>query len=134
MDDLQLFHHAALTVSDCDRSADWYQAVLGFEVLFREEGDERRAAIMRFASGASSVGLVEHASSDDRAFAPHRIGLDHLAFAVASRADLDGWAGRLTEHGVVHSGVIEIPVGAILNFSDPDGIALALFWDSPGTS
>jgi hypothetical protein len=27
------------------------------------------------------------------------------------------------------SNVIEIAPGAILNFKDPDGIALALFWD-----
>lgn len=35
--------------------------------------------------------------------------------------------------GVGHGGVVELPIGAILNFEDPDGIALALFWDSPAT-
>ena len=30
-----------------------------------------------------------------------------------------------------HSGAVEVPPGAILNFEDPDGIALALFWDRP---
>jgi hypothetical protein len=41
------------------------------------------------------------------------------------------WAERLDEHGVVHSGPIAVPPGEILNFMDPDGIALALFWDKP---
>ena len=36
---------------------------------------------------------------------------------------------RLAARGVDHSGVIDVPPGAILNFKDPDGIGLALFWD-----
>ncbi len=31
--------------------------------------------------------------------------------------------------GVTHSGVIDTPRGGILNFKDPDSLALALFWD-----
>ena len=57
------------------------------------------------------------------------MGLDHFSFAVERRADLDAWAQRLDDEGVVHSGVIDVPPGAILNLKDPDGIALAIFWD-----
>jgi hypothetical protein len=42
------------------------------------------------------------------------------------------WAARLDSFGVEHSGPIEVPPGEILNLKDPDGIALALFWDRPG--
>lgn len=130
MPDLVGVHHVSLSVSDRDRSAAWYSEVFGFVELFREEGDTRRAAVMAFPGGGYSVGLTEHLPVDGAGFDPRRRGLDHLAFTVADRADLDGWARRLDEHGVEHSGVIEISVGAILNLRDPDGIALALFCDS----
>jgi glyoxylase I family protein len=129
MTELLGFHHVALTVSDRDASADWYATVLGFEELFREEGEERRACVMRFPCGSYGVGIVEHIPSEQDPFDPRRRGLDHLAFAIGSWDELEQWAQRLTEAGVAHSGVIEIPPGAILNFKDPDGISLALFWD-----
>ena len=132
MTELAGFHHVALTVSDMAASVDWYKRVLGFEELFREDGDERRACVMRFGGGGGhSVGLVEHRAGSHDGFDPLRTGLDHTAFTVSSREALEGWAARLTDEGVAHSGVIDVPPGAILNFKDPDGIALALFWDHP---
>jgi catechol 2,3-dioxygenase-like lactoylglutathione lyase family enzyme len=126
---LSALHHAALSVSDLEASARWYRDVLGFVELFREESDERRACVMGFAGGGHSVGLVEHGGSARERFDPTRVGLDHLAFTVATRVDLDEWATALSAAGVEHTGVVDIPPGAILNCKDPDGVALALFWD-----
>ena len=84
---------------------------------------------MRFPGGGSSIGLVEHVGSENQTFDARRRGLDHLAFTVTSRDQLDEWAARLTAAGVAHSGPLEIGPGAIMNFKDPDGISLALFWD-----
>jgi glyoxylase I family protein len=123
-------HHASLTVSDLAKSTAWYCDVLGLEIVFTEDSDDRRAAVLRFAAGGFAIGLTEH-GGEDRHFDPRRIGLDHLAFSVSSRPGLERWAERLRDLGVETSGVIEIPPGAILNFKDPDGIALALFWDRP---
>lgn len=131
MTDIHGIHHVALTVSDRDASAAWYAEVLGFEELFREEGEERRACVMRFRGGGHSVGLVEHTPGHPDEFDPTRRGLDHVAFTVGSREVLGQWADRLTAAGVEHSGPIDVPPGAILNFKDPDGISLALFWDRP---
>jgi catechol 2,3-dioxygenase-like lactoylglutathione lyase family enzyme len=128
---LSAFHHVALTVGDLDASAAWYSSVLGFEEEFREEAEGRRASVMRFAGGGHSVGLVEHAATDDAGFDPTRRGLDHLAFTVTSYEELARWAADLERAGVDHSGIVDIPPGAILNFTDPDGIALALFWQRP---
>jgi glyoxylase I family protein len=129
MTDLVGIHHVALTVSDLDHSVEWYVTRLGFEELFREDGEDRKACVMRVRGGGFSVGLVEHTPAPQDPFDPRRRGLDHLAFTVGSRDELEQWAADLRTAGVEHSGLIDIPVGAILNLKDPDGIALALFWE-----
>ena len=127
-------HHVALSVSDLGAALRFYTWVLDMEELFSETAPDRSAAVLRFGGGPISVGLVEHAGSARHRFDPAVTGLDHLAFAVASREELAAWASRLDEAGVEHSGPIEVPPGEILNFKDPDGIALALFWDRPGAA
>ena len=129
MSDLVGFHHVAVTIRDLDASAAWYSSVLGFQELFREDGPDRRACVMTFPGGGYGVGLVEYPNVPFEPFDPHRSGLDHVAFTVGSLEELSGWAARLTAAGVDRSEVIEIPSGAILNFKDPDDLALALFWD-----
>jgi hypothetical protein len=59
-------------------------------------------------------------------FDPFRCGLDHLSFAVASRAALAAAAQAFTERGVEHSTISELPPFgiAVLPFKDPDGVAL----------
>ena len=64
-------------------------------------------------------------------FAPQRIGLDHLCLALATRDDMLSWAAQLHEHGIAHSGVLEMKTGPILNFADPDGIALSFALPPP---
>ena len=121
-------HHAALSVNDVDASTRWYGEVLGLEEMFRQETDARRTVVMRFPGSRNTLGCVEH---NDRGagFSPQNLGLDHLAFSVSTGEDLQAWAGRLDEHGVGHSGPIETPFGGMLHFQDPDGIALAFFWE-----
>jgi glyoxylase I family protein len=128
--DLGEFHHVALTVTDLERSAAWYADVLGLEESFRESSAQRSAVIFRFTNGSAAIGLVQHVSTAQD-FDPAVTGLDHVAFTVSTEAEMFAWADRLTSRGVAHSGPIEVPPGRILNFKDPDGIALSLFWDRP---
>jgi glyoxylase I family protein len=129
MEPLDGLHHVALTVSDLERSATWYRQVLGMVELFREDFPTRKAVVLRFAGGGYSVGLVQHVGVQAPAFDPTVTGLDHFAFSIRSRDQMREWARHLDEHGVGHSGPIEVPPGEILNFKDPDGIAISLFWD-----
>jgi len=131
MEPLDGLHHVALAVSDVDASAAWYAGVLGMVEQFRDESPTRRAAVFRLPGGPGLVGLVEHMGTGGSPFDPTVTGLDHFALTVGSQEAMRRWARHLDAHGVEHSGPIGVPPGEILNFKDPDGIALALFWDRP---
>jgi glyoxylase I family protein len=120
--------HIALSVSNFERSLAWYQEVFGAEVVMDEPADHRHAAVLSLPGTGLLIGLSEFYGRADAPFDPTRTGLDHFAFAVGTRSDLDDWAECLDGLGIDHSGPLEVPPGAILNFKDPDGIALALMW------
>ena len=122
-------HHVAINVRDLEKSVQWYGDVLGFAALFPYDTDDFQRLIMRHASGAV-VGLTRHNHADaDAAFSERRPGLDHLAFGVSSREELEAWVKRLDDAGVAHSGVKETPAtGSVLvAFRDPDNIQLELY-------
>jgi catechol-2,3-dioxygenase len=84
--------------------------------------------------GGTLVGIHEHPGKtpDNDAFSEYRLGLDHVGFHVAGRADLEAWQSRLEELGLEHGGIVEAPYGIGLSFRDPDGNALE-FFAAPGT-
>ena len=115
-------------MSDLERSLWWYREVLGAELFLDERDGGRAAVILSLAGTPLLIGLTTHEEHNSDGFDPARTGLDHFAFSVASRDHLDDWAAHLDAVGVEHSPAIDVPPGAILNFKDPDGIALALMW------
>ncbi len=120
-----------LTVRDPGASTEWYRRLFGFELRYDHTSDDGSLRYVSLADPASGfvLCLVGHAANDGTPFDETRTGLDHLELLVASRADLDGWAARLDELGVAHSGVKDPghTPNAMLTFRDPDGIALELF-------
>jgi glyoxylase I family protein len=131
-------HHLGLTVRDAAASADWYVRVLGFRVVatYTAPDGARRTVFLRHDGLAARLGLTEHGGGLGEAFDETRVGLDHLAFAVADRAELDAWADRLTAAGVVHSAVApanSLPGAAVLVLRDPDNIQLELVADPAWT-
>lgn len=76
--------------------------------------------------------MTQHRHGSQDLFDETRVGLDHLAFAVADRATLDGWATRLAALAVVHSPAVSansILGATVLVLRDPDNIQLEFFVD-----
>ena len=121
------FSHVELTVSDCARSAAWWEEVLGFKVVNRHVGDAFVVNAMVHPSGAVVDVMTHDATGSLEAFDERRIGLDHLSFQVADRDELHQWVAHLDANGVVHSGIIDIGYGPTVVFRDPDNIQLEFY-------
>ena len=61
-------------------------------------------------------------------FDSQHTGLDHVSFAVGSRADLDTAAAALADADIPHGEIVELTEAgiAILSFQDPDDINVEL--------
>jgi glyoxylase I family protein len=129
------YSHVRLTVTDIDRSRAFYEQVFGLPVALEipEGADEATREQLRFLFGGviyqvgtALFGLRPVAPAGDR-FDENRVGLDHLSFLVDGLADLENMAQSLEDMGVAHAGVKDIGLGHILEFRDPDNIALELY-------
>jgi len=127
------YAHVRLTVTDIARSRAFYDRVFGLPVAFelppgaddatREQYSFLFGGVI-YRLGDSLLGLRPVAEDS---FDEDRVGLDHLSFLLSGRAELDAAAALLDDLGVTHSGVKDIGAGCILEFRDPDNIALELF-------
>lgn len=131
---LSAVHHLGLSVTDVDRSAEWYEMVLGFERsgAFTAPDGARRKIFLRHDALGVRVGLTEHRDGSREPFDETRVGLDHLAFRVDTEDELREWERRLADRGVRASPVApanSVPGAFVLVFRDPDNIQLELFFD-----
>ena len=124
--------HVRLTVTDIERSRQFYESVFGWPVLLEvpENADEATRNQLSFLYGGviydlGGTLLALRPVATDR-FHEDRAGLDHIAFRLGSKAELDSAATHLDELGVGHEAVKDIGPSYILEFRDPDNIALEL--------
>jgi glyoxylase I family protein len=124
--------HVRLTVTDIERSRQFYESVFGWPVLIESpasaDAATRTALAFLFGGviydlGGTLIGLRPVAADK---FHEDRCGLDHLAFRVGSKAELDDAAAHLDDLGIEHEPVKDIGPSYILEFRDPDNIALEL--------
>jgi glyoxylase I family protein len=124
--------HVRLTVTDIERSRRFYESVFGWPVLLEvpenADGATRNQLGFLFGGviydlGGTLLGLRPVAT--DR-FNEDRVGLDHIAFRLTTKTELDAAAAHLDELGVAHEPVKDIGPSYILEFRDPDNIALEL--------
>src|SRR6516225_4141123 len=110
-------HHLRLTVTDVERSREFYTGLLGFQVVVESPPPDDPAAAETFKilfggvvmmRGNLIMGLRPMAPAGDR-FSADRVGLDHLSFSVDSRADLERAGQLLDEAGVTHGAITSLP-------------------------
>jgi catechol 2,3-dioxygenase-like lactoylglutathione lyase family enzyme len=127
-------NHLRLTVRDLAASRHFYDTLFGWDVAIEmpEDADDATREQLSFLFGGivystpgGLFGLRPIASAED-AFSEDRVGLDHLSFAVASRGDLDAAVELLDSLHAPHAEVKDLGMMYILEFRDPDGIALEL--------
>ena len=115
--------HVNLTVSDLDRSIDFYCNLLGLRVRWRREagedcaaahvGDDRYYLALFEALPGSGPPPVDYET----------VGLNHFGFVVD---DLDAARERLVSLGVTPHSEADYEPGRRLYFFDPDGIEVEL--------
>lgn len=129
MPDIKGFHHVSLSVTDVDRSAQWYADVLGFEVVTSVDGEGFRRTRLRASASGLTLTLTQHDGNEgegDR-FDESRTGLDHVALVV-DNDDVPEWKSHFEELEVDHSEVKATPAGGtIITLRDPDNIQLEVF-------
>jgi glyoxylase I family protein len=120
--------HVALTVRDLSVSVPWYEALFGAKPVLDEDTDPDFHHTVYLVGDDSLIGLHQHATpAPDERFSEFRVGLDHVSFGCADRAELEKWAQRLDELGIQHGGIKDASYGSGVSFRDPDGIALEFF-------
>jgi catechol-2,3-dioxygenase len=120
--------HLALTVRDLKVSVPWYEALLDAQPLIDEDTEPDFHHTVYMLGSGTLLGLHQHRKPAPRErFSEFRVGLDHVSFGVADRAELEKWASRLDELDIDHGEIKDAPYGSGLSFRDPDGIALEFF-------
>ena len=130
------YAHVRITVTDIARSKAFYDQVFGWPAAIDESANlqdpQQHGKPENYYGGVvyqtpqgTLFGLRPVGS---QSFDSTHTGLDHVSFAVESRAELDDVAKGLDEAGIVHGEVIELADAglAILSFQDPDDINLEL--------
>jgi glyoxylase I family protein len=118
-------HHVTIRVADLERTRSFYEKVLGFAIQAPAED------FFFFTAGSTLMVFrepLEGTPEDDR-FSEYRIGVDHLAFAVDDRKELERVVEVLRGAGVQTEG---IEVDPVLNkeyvcFRDPDNVQLEFY-------
>lgn len=130
------FAHVRITVTDIARSKAFYDQVFGWPTAIDQSASADEPGVnedpVQFYGGTvyqtpqgALFGLRPVGSGG---FDADRPGLDHVSFAVSSRAALDGALAALEEAGIPHGEIIELTDAgmAILSFQDPDDINVEL--------
>lgn len=112
---LQGVHHIALNCRDVLKVARFFKEIL--EVPISLENIAEGEPIYFEVGSFTRVGLHPH-EADGRNGSGQ---VDHIAFSVASRAELDMLVDKLEAENICYRGPIERPASYSLYFETPDG-------------
>jgi catechol 2,3-dioxygenase len=111
-----------LSVSELDRTLDYWQNVVGLRVLGRDDG---RASL---GTDAELVRFVEEPGARP---ADGHTGLYHLALLVSDRASLARWLAHAARDRVQLEGLSDHAVSEAIYLRDPDRHGIEIYADRP---
>lgn len=120
-------HHLTLTVTDVQRSVEFYTSFLGFQLVM-EFGPRRLLSNGSVILALTPPPDIAQSIQGDR-FSENRVGLDHVSLNVARRADLETAVRLFADQGVAHGEIKDLGADLglyVLAFRDPDNIQLEL--------
>ncbi len=130
------YAHVRLTVTDIERSKQFYDQVFGWPAAIDESSNLQDP--LQHGKPENYYGGVVYQTPQGtlfglrpvgtQSFDSTRTGLDHVSFAVESRAALEEAVNGLDEAGIAHGEITDLADAglAILSFQDPDDINIEL--------
>lgn len=120
--------HIHLKVADLDRALDFYQGLLGFEIMQRYGS---QAVFVSAGGYHHHIALNTWYSKDAPPAPQHAAGLFHTAILYPERRDLAVILKRLQDAKYPLTGAADHGVSEALYLNDPDGNGVELYWDRP---
>lgn len=120
--------HVHLKVANLERSLEFYQGLLGFE-LTTLYGSQ--AAFISAGGYHHHIGLNTWQSKDAPPAPRHGVGLYHTAILYPTRKDLAIIFERLLKASYPLTGASDHGVSEALYLDDPDGNGVELYYDRP---
>jgi catechol 2,3-dioxygenase len=120
--------HVHLQVTDLDRALQFYNGLLGFEIMM----NVGTAAFLSAGGYHHHIGLnTWHSRGGRPAQREGAAGLYHAAILYKERAELAAIVKRLLQAGYPLRGASDHGVSEAIYLDDPDGNGLELYWDRP---
>ena len=116
--------HVVLSVSDVERSIQFYRDVVGFQLAGYRPGGP--GAFLTCGRVHHNLALFQ-APADAQPIQQNQIGLHHFAFEVDDYPTLQAAHQRLVAAGVTIDSIVSHGLTRSVYFLDPDGIRMELF-------
>jgi len=115
--------HVALVVSDLDLMAEFYERIIGLNLISRSG----EAASL----GVATTPLIELRQDKAAKSRPQEAGLFHTAFLLPARRDLGSWLHHASDHDIRLEGASDHLVSEALYLTDPEGNGIEIYRDRP---
>ncbi|PZX52785.1 catechol 2,3-dioxygenase [Algoriphagus ratkowskyi] len=120
--------HVHLKVSNLQKSLDFYQGLLGFELVSMYGKD---AAFISAGGYHHHIGLNTWQSKGGKPAPKNTAGLFHTAILLPTRRDLAVLLKQLMEANYPLTGAADHGVSEAIYLDDPDENGVELYWDRP---